>query len=262
MYYQTCPKCGHQRQRSDTLAKDRCPACGLIYAKWFRSRFALARVRPDKAPGTRRRLHDMLMAGATSSKPQNFYLYCILLAVMVGWGWYFMQLEYYSVVNGQRVDSAAPAIYDSFLHGVNLIFHEAGHVLFAPFGEFMAVLGGSLMQLLVPLVCGIALLKKGEPFGAAFALWWTGQNLLDLAPYINDARSGNIVLLGGVTGSEDPQRHDWWNILNSLGWLQHDHALAALVHGSGLVVMLLSLLWAASVLRYQYLAMRGDRAVP
>ena len=32
----------------------------------------------------------------------------------------------------------------SFLDGVDLIFHEAGHVLFSPFGPTLMLLGGSL----------------------------------------------------------------------------------------------------------------------
>jgi hypothetical protein len=34
-----------------------------------------------------------------------------------------------------------PALGDSFLHLINLVFHEAGHVVFAPFGSFMMALG-------------------------------------------------------------------------------------------------------------------------
>ena len=37
-----------------------------------------------------------------------------------------------------------------FIHGIDLIFHEAGHVIFGFFGQFLAVLGGSLMQVLIP----------------------------------------------------------------------------------------------------------------
>ncbi len=44
-------------------------------------------------------------------------------------------------------------ISSSILHMVNLPFHEAGHLLFAPFGDFMMSLGGSLLQVIVPLVC-------------------------------------------------------------------------------------------------------------
>ncbi len=42
---------------------------------------------------------------------------------------------------------------ESFWHLVNLPFHEAGHLIFRPFGRLMTSLGGSLGQLLMPLVC-------------------------------------------------------------------------------------------------------------
>ena len=38
----------------------------------------------------------------------------------------------------------------NFLHLIDLVFHEAGHVIFAFFGRFIAVLGGSLNQVLIP----------------------------------------------------------------------------------------------------------------
>ena len=52
---------------------------------------------------------------------------------------------------------------NSFLHLPNLVFHEAGHILFLPFGRFMTVLGGSLLQILVPIVCAVALFHWLEP---------------------------------------------------------------------------------------------------
>src|SRR5207302_8424396 len=76
-----------------------------------------------------------------------------------------------------------------FMHLINLPFHEAGHLIFAPFGRFMTVLGGSLGQLLMPLIClGAFLFYNNNAFGAAVALWWFAESLMDLAPYINDAR--------------------------------------------------------------------------
>ena len=41
-----------------------------------------------------------------------------------------------------------------------------------------------------------AFLKQGDRFGAAVCAWWAGQNLLDVAPYIADARALQLVLLG------------------------------------------------------------------
>ena len=91
-----------------------------------------------------------------------------------------------------------PALGGSFMHLINLPFHEAGHIVFAPFGSFMMSLGGSLLQVLVPLACAWAFLfQQDDRFGASVCVWWTGESLLDLSPYIDDARSLQLMLLGG-----------------------------------------------------------------
>jgi len=46
-----------------------------------------------------------------------------------------------------------------FLHLPNLVFHEAGHIILSPFGRFLGVLGGSLMQVLIPCVCAVAFVR-------------------------------------------------------------------------------------------------------
>jgi hypothetical protein len=141
---------------------------------------------------------------------------------------------------------------ESVLHLINLPFHEAGHLLFMPLGRFMAILGGSLGQILMPLIClGTFVLKTRDPFGASVALWWTAENFMDVAPYINDARAMDLVLLGGFTGKE-VDAHDWNNLLTMVGWLQHDHRLAQFSYGIGIALMLLSLGWGAFVLWRQY----------
>src|SRR5688572_25256492 len=87
----------------------------------------------------------------------------------------------------------------SFLHLINLPFHEAGHILFSLLGRFMMSLGGSLLQVLVPVVCAVAFWKRRDRFAVCIAAWWAGQNLVDLAPYIADARALQLPLLGGAT---------------------------------------------------------------
>jgi hypothetical protein len=144
-------------------------------------------------------------------------------------------------VNAARVNS-------SFLHLPNLVFHEAGHILFSPFGRFMTVLGGSLMQVLVPLVCaGAFLWQTHDPFAASVAIWWAGENLIDVAPYINDARDLQLVLLGGYTGSE-VEGHDWEYLLNAMGIAYRDHAIASTVQAIGVATMMAALIWGAFVL--------------
>jgi hypothetical protein len=68
---------------------------------------------------------------------------------------------------------------DSFLHLPNPVFHEAGDVLFSPFGRFMTVLGGSLFQVLVPAICAAPFAYQHRNwFAAAVCAWWAGQNLV------------------------------------------------------------------------------------
>lgn len=144
-------------------------------------------------------------------------------------------------------------IGSSFMHLVNLVFHEAGHILFSAFGRFMSILGGSLLQLLVPFVLMLAFaLRFGNPFAAAVCLWWLGQSAMDLAPYVNDARAGRLLLLGGYTGREMPGIHDWENILNYLEIIRYDHEIALGFRWGGAVLMLIAVVWAAGVLYLEW----------
>ena len=131
----------------------------------------------------------------------------------------------------------------SFLHLISIPFHEAGHIVFAPFGDLMTSFGGSLAQVLVPIVCWVAFATTSpDPFGAAVMCWWTGQNLLDVALYINDARALQLILIGGYTGAE-VEGHDWEHILQLTGLTLHDHQIAWTAHAIGAVLMLAPLVW-------------------
>ncbi len=170
----------------------------------------------------------------------------VVLLVFVIWGWQFILTDY------DKLSGALPEINSSFMHGINLVFHEAGHIIFVPLGRFMAILGGSLGQLLMPLIVMGAFVRNRDTFGASIGLWWFSQSLMDLAPYINDARAGQMMLLGGVTGSDRPGYHDWTNILGDLGLLQYDHSIAGSVNAIGITLMLLSCIWGAYILLRQY----------
>jgi hypothetical protein len=132
---------------------------------------------------------------------------------------------------------------ESFLHLPDLVFHEAGHIIFSPFGRFMTVLGGSLLQLLIPVIAAVSFVRQEQMFGAAVCAWWTGQNLVDLAPYIADARSLKLTLIGGRTGAE-VEGHDWEFILYQLGVAHHDRALGYTAHAIGILIMAGSLVYA------------------
>jgi hypothetical protein len=186
---------------------------------------------------------DLAFSVEPEVNPFSFAGRVVVFVIFFVWGWIF-------ILSPMASNGAG----SSFFHLVNLPFHEAGHVFFRLFGRWMMSLGGTLGQLLIPLVCLLALLvKTKDPFGAAVCLWWFGQNFIDIAPYINDARKGELMLLGGVTGREaDYGYHDWEFILNEIGLLNYDRVLARLAHGLGVVLMLLSFFWAGYLLHRQY----------
>jgi hypothetical protein len=105
----------------------------------------------------------------------------------------------------------------------------------------------------MPLIClGALLIQNRDAFGAAVGLWWFAESLMDLAPYINDARALDLVLLGGVTGKEVEDYHDWEHILRTLGWLQYDHTLAHAAYALGSFLMILALIWGGYMLHLQF----------
>jgi hypothetical protein len=102
----------------------------------------------------------------------------------------------------------------------------------------------------------VFLTKTRDPFAASAAAWWAGQSLMDLAPYIADARALQLVLLGGHTGAE-VEGHDWEYLLQTLGWLHRDAALGQAAFVAGAAVMVGALAWGAAVLVRQYRSQRS-----
>ena len=186
---------------------------------------------------------DVLFLVEPKVNPFYFGGRVIIGLIFLIWGWKF-------ILTPMATNYAG----NSFFHLVNLPFHEAGHLFFQLLGRWMASLGGTLGQLLIPVTCLLVLLlKTKDPFGASVSLWWFGENFMDIAPYINDARNQELMLLGGITGREaDYGYHDWEFILSEIGLLRYDHTLASIAQGLGIVLMLLSFEWAGVVLFKQY----------
>ena len=103
-----------------------------------------------------------------------------------------------------------------FLDGVNLVIHEAGHIIFLPLGEFMHIAGGSLLQILVPIIFTLYFVVQRRYFSASLLLFWMGQNLLNVSVYASDAIAMQLPLLGG-----DNVQHDWNTILTMLHILRY-----------------------------------------
>lgn len=188
---------------------------------------------------------ELLLEEEKVADPFRLGARALLAAILFVWGWRFFFASVASNYAGE-----------SLLHWINLPFHEAGHVIFGFFGDFIRALGGTLGQLLIPTICLVAFLRRRDPFAGAAALWWLAENFMDIAPYIADARAGELLLLGGVTARDVPGYHDWENILIDLDLMQHDLALGSLAHNLGRLLLLASFVWGGVLLRREWRELR------
>ena len=98
-----------------------------------------------------------------------------------------------------------------FIHLILLYIHEAGHLFFGVFGRTIGILGGSLNQILAPLVWFIVAKREGSSLSNV-ALFFTGVSIVDVSIYVKDAELLLLPLIGGLSKAH----HDWKNLL--IGW--------------------------------------------
>lgn len=251
-----CPKCNFDQPDS----RIECLKCGIVFAKYLsiKNRASDKSVVIPPLDLTKEVNHH---SSKIKAYLKNLFFHInpeigiynligrvFVLLVIIVWGLKFIF---------SSIESNCSGI--SFMHLVNLPFHEAGHILFRIFGQFMMILGGSLTQCLVPLICLLTfLVKTKDPFAASVSLWWLGENLIDLAPYINDARALKLMLLGGVTGQDVEDYHDWEFIFRKLSLLEYDHLMAQTAHMIGSLLMIIAFVWGGSVLLTQYRNRHSD----
>lgn len=214
MPYATCPKCGHAPLPAEQAIPAACPACGL--AAWL--------------------LHVPAQVSRINWFARSATL--VVFTFWTLWIWHDM-------------DVRAGQMGSNFLHMILLPFHEAGHyAIFRWFGQFIMTLGGTFGQHLLPIVAGVALLRRRDPFGAALCLWLLGFSTIDMAIYMYDAFEPKLMLLGGATGQES-DGHDWQNTFGDMGLLRRARGIGLFFGFVGCAMMVASLAWAAWVLRLQ-----------
>lgn len=244
-----CPKCAYQRLPTDAwLHEGVCPSCGIAYQKYLdlqqgRAPAVAAPLELEEVPPPLQVLKARLLEPPARVDGIELGGRALAWCAFALWTIWFASHG----VNWEVIGS-------SFLHQIILPFHEFGHVLFRPLGRFMTILGGSLFQVLMPLgLTALFLIRQRDTFGASATLWWCGQSLVDLSPYIRDAPYRALPLVGGG----DESGHDWGNLLTMTGQLAHSEGIARLSFVAGVVVMLVALAWGALLLRLQYAKMKA-----
>ncbi len=160
-------------------------------------------------------------------------------AEAIGWLLFFVAFLWYAV--GKQGGDFL------LLDSGNLVIHEAGHPLFGHFGDFLGVAGGSILQVLVPLLLALAFHVRRQPVGYALFLLIMFENFLYVARYMADARAqaGSYVAIGvgAMEGLEDPMMHDWYNLFSRFGVLPYDTRIAAIVFKIGWAGMIATVAW-------------------
>ncbi len=129
-----------------------------------------------------------------------------------------------------------------FLDNVNLIIHEGGHFFFSWFGNTIMILGGTLGELLVPLLCALYFFWQRETTGFAFSSFWFFENLPYIGTYMADARTASLPLVGS-------EESDWTILFTQWGVLAQDQKIGGIMRTLGYLGMLATTAWLAYRLR-------------
>ena len=237
MGYPVCPKCGHAPLPADQSLPAACPACGIVLAK-----FASMLTREEREEARAEEVKRTSLAGWLFNVPDavakaNWYG---RIAALVLFGLYTIKIF-------RDTDIKYGDLGGLFMSKVILPWHEAGHVIFRVFGEFMMFFGGTLAQHLFPIILGVALLvKRRDPFGASLAFWLLGYSMIYTGWYMHDAGDPQAMMVSGKSSAED-DGHDWVNLFSMMGkwWLLHALGVGIFVARVGQAMMCMGLAWGA-----------------
>jgi hypothetical protein len=134
----------------------------------------------------------------------------------------------------------------AFPRMIDLVFipvHEGGHLIFRWFGEFIAVAGGTFLQLFAPFALAVYFAFRRQAQGVAFCLFFMFEQCLPIATYMADARAQELPLL--TVGDSDYVIHDWNYLFGKLGLLAHDTQIASAMRIAGWLGMIAVVVWLA-----------------
>jgi hypothetical protein len=140
-------------------------------------------------------------------------------------------------------------IYAARAHGwslfMDLVFlpiHEGGHLLFGYLGnQTLAVMGGTFLQLFVPLALAVYFVFQRHATGTAFAAFFFFENFLNVGTYMADARAQALPLVN--VGGEGI--HDWAYLFIKFGLINQAITIGNATRALGWLGMLAVVGWLA-----------------
>ena len=120
------------------------------------------------------------------------------------------------------------------ISGASFMVHEAGHIYWSWGGATIKSLGGTLNEIIFPIVFLTICLLKNYAFLAALFTYWLGHSLFGISYYAADAIERKLPLVGG--GS-----HDWNIVLSNLNILSLTKAISGTFFAAGCLISILAL---------------------
>jgi hypothetical protein len=151
---------------------------------------------------------------------------------LIGWSIFYAFVLYELMSGGD---------FPKYMDGVFVPVHEGGHIIFGWFGEFIAVAGGTFLQLAAPAMLAIYFAFRRQPQGVTFCMFFFFEQFGPIATYMADARAQELPLL--TVGSGDDVIHDWNYLFGKLGVLAHDTQIASAMRVIGWLGMLAIVAW-------------------
>lgn len=218
-----CEKCGIYDPTPTISAESRCPACGVVYAK----------LPPASGLAASTAAASTSAASSAGNSPADSSSAGISSA---GIDWLpVSRSELWIAISAVCALFAIILLDDDgfvlLLDHANLAFHEAGHIFFGLLGSTLGLYGGTLGQLVFPVVAMFSFLRRRQAIGFALSGVWLFENFLNIARYMADARAQLLPLVGGG-------EHDWYHILSRWGLLDSDTTLAAALQTLGWLGMI------------------------
>jgi hypothetical protein len=133
----------------------------------------------------------------------------------------------------------------SFIDSFNLLIHELGHVVFGFLGMTIGIAGGTILQLLVPILTLVQFWGQRDYTALSFPFFWLATHLFNIAIYIEDAQRQSLVLIS--LGYGEPI-HDWNYLLYKIGLIEYAMPIANFVRILGYAFLLIACMYGAWIL--------------
>ncbi len=125
--------------------------------------------------------------------------------------------------------------YTSIIDPLNLGIHELGHVVFGFMGMFIGIAGGTMLQLIFPIVGILMFIKQKDAAAILFGIVWLATNFFGIAVYVKDAQEMALPLLSLGSGSD--VIHDWNYLLNHTNLILLDNFIGGIFWTMGLLFL-------------------------